>query len=302
MRLQMAAQPSGAAPPSPTTVTFTDDGTFNVATYLGLGYTNFEVVCVGAAGGHGGGINPVGDWQGAAYSFRAYGGAPGGGGTHLVSGALSSLPSSVSVVVGVPGGDEPNVYVPDDGPLLTGGGDGGYSSFHGSVCKASGGKGGFPAYYDAFANTSWGGDGGRGGVGNDTVAGGGGYGGIAEGDYSGSSPGGAGTWDGAIGGGGGGGGGGTAWWDNYAIKYYPTDGGYGNYGGSYLYAAAGGASDIGLNNDPFEEWRQDTGSYVYDIVIPGAGGGSYLGPFGAGTYGARTLGASPYGVVKVKLT
>lgn len=82
------------------------------------------------------------------------------------------------------------------------GGDGGASSF-GAVCLASGGKGGGPSLIwtgTKFQISAKGGDGGRGGV---LVAGGGGLGSASD------SPGGNGTWDGAVGTGGGGGRGGA---------------------------------------------------------------------------------------------
>lgn len=102
--------------------------------YIELGYTHFEVICVGAAGGRGGdglgrpGYNGVPianipsflNWP---YTYvdgvqhlgmpvmggtkSVYGGAGGGGGLHIVSGLLLALPDECSVVVGQAGDDAP---------------------------------------------------------------------------------------------------------------------------------------------------------------------------------------------------
>lgn len=196
----------------------TDGVPFLKADYVALGYTHYEVWCVGAVGGRGGNV------------LGSYGGAGGGGGLHRVAGLLSSLPASCPVVVGAAGADgadgtgqykwnllresiENNWYYWDENPLWAPalpGQDGGASSFDGTTCRASGGKGGSPSkaerrwrdsnpdgtlirdpidpepgpygfhqyIFDDAVERGPGGNGGQGGSGGRTLSGGGATGGI----------------------------------------------------------------------------------------------------------------------------
>lgn len=162
-----------------------DRAGFNILGYIDAGYTNFEVICIGGAGGQGGGI----DTGNAGNHLKMFGGAGGGGGFHRVRGLLSVLPPLVPIVVGV-GGTLGNDHISDP-TLTTNGGDGGYSSFNGTTCRASGGKGGKRVQNNTifegtlvFGTLANGGDG---GVGDRIIAGGGGLGGIA-GDPGASDP------------------------------------------------------------------------------------------------------------------
>lgn len=182
--------------------------------YISLGYTNFEVWCIGAAGGRGGGYIYRPD--GYPADSRVLGGAGGGGGLHRVGGLLADLPNEVEVIVGQPGlpgenesGHQPYfVNVDGDGRIsmpvtfyqnpdwtpATPGSDGGFSSFNGDTARASGGKGGAPVgisapyalYYPSgelnFISTGrrLAGDGGDGGKGGVALSGGGAEGGSIE--------------------------------------------------------------------------------------------------------------------------
>lgn len=163
----------------PITLLMEDGEVFNPEDYISLGYTNFEVWCIGASGGQGG--SRGGSATGSGTHIAGQGGAGGGGGLHRVSGLLLDLPDEVPVVVGQAGangandnGENPRIvtnigrqtYVGPypqtedsvrnpanwqfESPVVVGnpawvpaqpGGDGGYSAF-GEICKASGGKGG----------------------------------------------------------------------------------------------------------------------------------------------------------------
>lgn len=145
----------------PIVLTFDETTTFDPTSYTALGYTHFDVICIGGGGGQGGGIN-----TGAPHSgTRTRGGAGGGGGFHRVLGLLSSLLSSVDVIVGEAG---PDGLSDDDIFGLTVGQDGGYSSFNDTACRASGGIGG-----EKGGSSAYGGDG---GIGDSITAGGGGVG------------------------------------------------------------------------------------------------------------------------------
>lgn len=158
--------------------------------YIDLGYTNYEVACIGASGARGLAMDDS--------ESRTLGGGGGGGGCHRVRGLLSGLPSVCDVVVGEPG--------------ATDGDSGGASSFNGTTCQASGGEGG-----EAAVEFGTGGDGGSGGLGNSVTPGGGG------------APGEDGTWDGAIGGGGGGGKGGSGHFAGYVTDEAGTPSGRGSF-------------------------------------------------------------------------
>jgi hypothetical protein len=228
--------------------------------YISLGYTHFEAWCVGAVGGRGGSYIyrpdgwPVSD--ASPVGGRRYGGSGGGGGLHRVVGNLTDLDPEVEAIVGQAGlsgsedsGHQPYLVVTDgSGRILLPvefyqnpewqpaepGSDGGFSSFGGDICRASGGKGGSPAEVsDPFATYWWndgslqsintglrkagdGGDGGRGDV--VPFAGGGAEGGkttfsnpqnIWAREFVKPKDGG---WDGSVGSGGGGGIGGAQHW------------------------------------------------------------------------------------------
>lgn len=158
--------------PDPLVIKFNANASFDVQKYIDLGYTHFDVICIGGGGGMGGGI----DTANTGTLVRNYGGAGGGGGYHRVRGLLSALPSTCPVVVGAGGalGTE-HASLPAN---TTNGGDGGASTFNDLTCRASGGKGGKRAQSNSLTVATLA-DGGDGGIGNRTIAGGGAAGGIA---------------------------------------------------------------------------------------------------------------------------
>ena len=169
MRLELAGS---LIRPDPLMIRYSANDDFDTTDYIEQGYTHFDVICIGAGGGMGGGI----DTANTGTLVRNYGGAGGGGGYHRVRGLLSALPASCPVVVGLGGalGTEH-----DSNPALTtDGGDGGYSSFNTNTCRASGGKGGKRAQSNSLTVTTDA-DGGDGGIGDRIIAGGGGVGGVA---------------------------------------------------------------------------------------------------------------------------
>ena len=183
-----------------------EDGVpFEKGNWIGLGYTHYEVSCIGGAGGYGGGVRRALGYK--QYSFSK-GGGGGGGGLHRVSGLLSDLPESCPVVIGQAGekGIDGNgaqrelVRVDADGLAYVPyqyypnpefrepqpGQDGGTSSFNGDTCQASGGKGGGASPITRPVEATWiggtgeyysdtlpGGNGGQGGSGGRILAGGG---------------------------------------------------------------------------------------------------------------------------------
>lgn len=186
MRLMLTSQLSNKDP----LVLTLAQGFFAPGNYAQQGYKNFDVMCIGAAGGYGGahGARPID----LPPSYNVGGGAGGGGGSHRIQGKLSDLPSSVPVVIGSPGStgsSHGGINDPSEH-----GGDGGYSSFNGSLCQASGGKGGTGSDFSPTGNDMVYGPGGVGGKGGRTSSGGGP-------SYSSGN----GTWNGTIGSGGAGG-------------------------------------------------------------------------------------------------
>jgi hypothetical protein len=231
---------------------------FDTLSYIDLGYTHFEVICIGGGGGMGGGI----DTANSGTQVRNYGGAGGGGGFHRVRGLLSALPDICAVVVG--SGGALGVEHASNPALTTNGGDGGASTFNGTTCQASGGKGGNRASSNSLTVTTDA-DGGDGGVGDRTIAGGGAAGGQA-GIPTATGPGTPGT-DGAdgtlfqnIGQGGGGGAGGVGKYNNVTCNA-ATSGGKGSYN-------PGDTSVYGIGSEPSD----DLASAAIDIVPGGAGG------------------------------
>jgi len=145
MRVEFAGY-SGPLPPF--VLNLVNGVPFLKAQYLAMGYTNYDVICIGSAGGRGIGIDAI---------YNSKGGAGGGGGVQWVEGLLSSLPVSSPVDVGVAGADA----ISPNGKY---GGDGDRSRFNTNTCRASGGKGGFPGY-GVFPSPFPHGDGGAGGMG-----------------------------------------------------------------------------------------------------------------------------------------
>lgn len=221
--------PANPSSPPALVLTYNADATLDVKSYMDQGYTRFDVICIGAAGGPGGGVNQPYNSANFVYGYSniSYGGAGGGGGSQRIKGYLGALPDSVPIVVGA-GGATGGVYTTDGPsgiaagtppPGITDGGDGGASSFNGTSCRASGGKGGkkvnsLEPPNAPFTNLT--NNGGAGGTGGTTVAGGGGTGGIpaqVATPFNPAVPATPGSWDPntMIGSGGGGGGGGGSY-------------------------------------------------------------------------------------------
>ena len=96
MRLELAGS---LIHPDPVVLMYTAPATFDTLKYKDLGYTHFEVICIGGGGGMGGGI----DTANTGTLIRSFGGAGGGGGFHRVRGLLSALPDTCPIVVGAGG-------------------------------------------------------------------------------------------------------------------------------------------------------------------------------------------------------
>lgn len=251
--------------PAPLVLTYTGDDTFDTLSYISLGYTNFEVICIGGGGGRGGGI----DTANTGTLIRNFGGAGGGGGFHRIRGLLSALPDTCPIVVGSAGAA--GIDHASNPANTTDGGDGEASTFNTNSCRASGGKGGKRAQSnsDTVSTQANGGDG---GVGNRTVAGGGAVGGVA-GIPSALGPGTPGTdgsdgnitSNGIIGKGGGGGAGGVGKYGG-TVCNAATAGGRGSYnpGDTSVY----GPRYLPTNDVPSEA----------DGIIPGNASGAKAAP------------------------
>jgi hypothetical protein len=290
MRLELSGSISR---PDPLVLTYSANGSFDPNHFIGLGYTDFDVICIGGGGGMGGGI----DTANTGTLVRNYGGAGGGGGYHRVQGKLSALPPVVPIVVGS-GGALGNEHDSNVG-LTTDGGDGGSSSFNGTTCQASGGKGGKRAQSNSLTVTTQA-NGGEGGVGGQTTVGGGAAGGVA-GTPSATGPGVAGTngVDGTltanIGKGGGGGAGGVGKYGGGGTTCNAaTSGGRGSYD-------PGDTSVYGPGDSPDPD--PTSGS---QNVMPGAAGGAKASPVNGlpNVYGSSkgVRAVSDPGVVIVRLT
>lgn len=249
----------------PLTLTFIENQDFDVEAYMDMGFTNFDVICIGGGGGRGGGI----DTANTGTLIRNYGGEGGGGGFHRVRGPLSDLPSICPVVVGAGGalGTEHN----SNPALTTNGGDGGYSSFNVDTCRASGGKGGKRAVSNSSTSATVA-DGGEGGIGNRIVSGGGGGGGAA-GIPQAAGPGSPLSTDAEdgpitenIGHGGGGGAGGVGLYGSAVTCLAGTYGGRGSYN----------PDDI-LVSGPGEDPQIDPSTGAADVV-PGSASGANASP------------------------
>jgi len=244
----------------PLILQFSENEDFNCLSYIELGYTHFDVICIGAGGGSGGGI----DTANTGTSVVNYGGKGGGGGFHRVQGLLTALPDECFVVVGAAG--TPGISHDSNVTIVTDGGDGGISSFNDDTCRASGGKGGKRVQSNSTVIGTVA-DGGEGGIGNRILAGGGASGGQAgiPTDTGPGTPGvngGDGALEDNIGAGGGGGAGGV--------------GKYGSGGTTCVAATAGGRgsynpSDIAVYG-PGSDPSDDGGSGSLDVVPGGASG------------------------------
>lgn len=288
MRIELAGS---LVRPDPLVVRFDADGTFDTLSYIDLGYTHFDVICIGAGGGMGGGI----DTANTGTLVRNYGGAGGGGGFHRVRGLLSALPDSCPVVVGT--GGALGAEHASDPALTTDGGDGGASTFNGTTCRASGGKGGKRAQSNSTTVTTQA-NGGDGGVGNRSIAGGGASGGLA-GTPTATGPGTPGT-KGSDG----------SFFDNIGKGGGGGAGGVGKYGGLTLNAATAGGKgsynpgDISVYG-PGGVPSADPASGAANI-LPGGASGAKAAPLNGiptlygQSKGTRLVGAP--GVVVVRLT
>jgi len=214
--------------PEPMVLKFIASQSFDTLSFIDLGYTHFEVICIGGGGGSGGGI----DTANTGTLIKNFGGAGGGGGFQRVRGLLSALPDSCAIVIGAGGTAGANHA--SNPASTTNGNDGGASTFNATTCRASGGKGGKRAQSNSDTVTTQA-DGGDGGIGDRSIAGGGAIGGVA-GTPSATGPGTAGTpgTDGTIandiGKGGGGGAGGVAKYGSGGISCnLATAGGRGAY-------------------------------------------------------------------------
>lgn len=261
MRLELAG--SILRPPA-LTVKLLNGVDFVPQQYLDMGYTDFDVLVIGAGGGTGGGIKT----GNTGTQIRSYGGAGGGGGLHRVRGLLSALPSSCPVVVGV-GGNPGSDHVSDPA-LATDGQDGGSSSFNGSTARASGGQGGRKVQTNSVTVSSQA-NGGAGGVGDRILAGGGAAGGVAgtptaTGPGTPGTAGADGTWNGSIGQGGGGGAGGVGTYLGVTANA-ATAGGRGSF-------ASGDTSIYGSGSAP----SSDTGDSGAASIVPGGAGGARATP------------------------
>jgi hypothetical protein len=269
----------------PIVITFSEDGgELDLTDYPG--YTTFEVICIGGGGGRGGGI----DTNDTGTHIRSFGGEGGGGGIHRVMGLVESLSNPISINVGL--GGTPGLDHASNPALTTDGQNGGFSQF-GTICKASGGKGGKRVQANSETITTDA-DGGQGGKGNSTVSGGGAAGGIAgtpenPGPGTLGTNGEAGTWDGTIGSGGGGGAGGVGKYGSPGSTLNPaTAGGDGSYNIADLSVYVPGESQ-GLDTDTGQE-----------DIVPGIGGGAKATPLTnlADVYGSSGVN----GIVVVRLT
>lgn len=288
MRLELAGS---LVHPDPVVVTFNASAAFDVLKYKNLGYTHFDVICIGAGGGMGGGI----DTANTGTLIRSYGGAGGGGGFHRVRGLLSALPDSSPVVVGA--GGAPGAEHASNPASTVNGGNGGASTFNDPTCRASGGEGGKRVQSNSLTVTTLA-HGGDGGVGNRVNPGGGGLGGQA-GTPSATGPGVAGTpgTDGTflnnIGKGGGGGAGGVGKWGAITCNA-ATSGGRGSYN-------PGDTSVYGPADTPDNDASSGAAS-----VRPGGASGAKAAPVnGLPTIYGQSKGtrvAGDPGIVVIRLT
>ena len=291
MRLELAGT---LVRPDPLVLRYTANQNFVPAGYIDLGYTHFDVICIGAGGGLGGGI----DTANTGTLIRNTGGAGGGGGFHRVRGLLSALPASCPIVVGA--GGVMGTEHASNPALTTDGSDGGYSSFNGATCRASGGKGGKRAQSNSGTIPTQA-HGGEGGIGDRTAAGGGAAGGVAgtpadpPNPYVAGTPGADGTFFSNIGKGGGGGAGGVGKYGAATPNIPATAGGRGSYN-------PGDTSVYGPGGPPV----QGSVSGV-QAIIPGFASGAKASPLtGLPTVFGQSKSITPFngnpGIVVIRLT
>ena len=284
---------------SPAILTYELDGGFDPAPYIALGYTDFDVICIGGGGGDGG--NYFGqDFNTPGQYLRSYGGKGGGGGFHRIQGLLAALGAGVAINIGGLGAPGTNLYsnatVEFDIPT-TDGGPGGTTSFWDGACAASGGEGGsrvYSATLDLGSNTN----GGAGGRGASSSPGGG-----ASGAYSGdestpAEPPSNGLYYApeGIGEGGGGGAGGVGLYPvggpTWTGRIEATPGGRGSYDPTLSVYGPGGPSvaDVSASIDDGN-------------TIPGYGGGAKATPLnGLRTIWGQSGQANRPGVCVIRLT
>lgn len=277
--------------PDPFVLRYNSNLNFIPEDWIELGYTHFEVICIGGGGGMGGGI----DTANTGTLIRSYGGAGGGGGFQRVRGLLSALPATCPVVVGA-GGSLGTEHASNPAST-TDGGDGGASSFNTTTCRASGGKGGKRVQSNSVTVTTQA-HGGEGGIGNRTIAGGGAAGGVA-GTPSATGPGTLGTpgTDGTIfndvGKGGGGGSGGVGKYGGVTCNA-ATAGGRGSYN-------PGDTSVYGPGDSPGNDASSGASG-----VLPGGASGAKAAPLnGLPTIFGQSKGerlAGDPGIVVIRLT
>lgn len=276
--------PDDPSIPDPLTLALEDGVDFHKLEYLALGYNRFDVICIGGAGGSAGHFaetipdsaphkqTPPNDYDLYFNSFiHRFGGGGGGGGIHRVKGRLALLPTVVEVVVGSAGDDGGLIAVTapfhdyhsgghggiSSEPDIPPGEDGEASSFGGTICRASGGKG--------AVGTA----GGAGGIGNAELPGGG------------AAAGANGTWNGVIGSGGGGGSGGS-------IAAFPDS----SINSSYAGPGAPGGIGAVSTADPVTQGPGDYGAgYGFDITLID---GSSATPYNL-LYGGHTDAAHAFG-------
>lgn len=258
--------------PDPLLLQYSANDTFAPVGYTTLNFTHFEVICIGAGGGRGPYVIDG--------NARPYGGAGGGGGYHRVKGLLSALPMLCNIIVGTAGANAPGIA----GSLWatsSDGGDGGPSSFNGTTCRASGGKGGKKLGAAPSLTVSPNAQGGMGGRGDYSGSAGGGAVGGHSGTPTSTGPGTPGTngKDGSfindIGAGGGGGGGGVYRNDTGVICVSGTSGGRGSFNTADLSVFGqgdlptgalpgwgGGAKATPLTGQPTEYGKGGTNGFV----------------------------------------
>lgn len=152
-----------------------EGGFFDKRPYLQVGFRNFDVMLVGAAGGRSG-------RAGNSSRGFAYPAGGGGGGSKRVQGLLTDLPTSCAIEVGLKGVNGGNstvssVVVGRDSPIVVkawaGDGDTGGSTIFGpySAPGGQGGKGGEVAGSDEGVDRITASTGGKGGNNPDLAAG-----------------------------------------------------------------------------------------------------------------------------------
>lgn len=253
-------------------ITYELDGGFDPAPYIALGYTHFDVICIGGGGGDGG--NYFGeDYNTPGQYLRSYGGKGGGGGFHRIQGLLAALTGGVAVNIG--GLGTPGTSLNTDSGVetdiaTTDGGPGGTTSFWDGACAASGGEGG-SRVYSATLDIGSNANGGDGGIGASSSPGGGASGGLAGDESTPAEPPENGSFNGSVGQGGGGGAGGVGIYPvggpAYTARVQATAGGRGSYDPTLSVYGPGGPALFDISADI------DNG-----YTIPGYGGGAKATP------------------------